>query len=115
MRSSLRIGSLDDRGDPPKMSVAPTTHHLDRVYAVVGGKRAHPEAICASWKRSATNHNLDPASGGPPRIPVAGELRGYREKVEKLIATAREELDDLYRIVSRARYVVLLSDEHGVT
>jgi AraC-like DNA-binding protein len=98
------------------MSVAPTTHHLDRVYAVVGGKRAHPEdAISASRKRSATNHNLDPASGVPPRIPVAGELRGYRERVEKLVATAREELDDLYRIVSRARYVVLLSDEHGVT
>jgi AraC-like DNA-binding protein len=98
------------------MSGAPGVQHLNRVYALVRANGAEPEgAVSASWKRSATNYKIDPASNEPPRILTTAELRDYRDRVEKLIATAREELDDLYRIVSRACYVVLLSDEHGVT
>src|SRR5271166_3430386 len=98
------------------MPVAPTTRHLAQVYAVEDSREAHTEGpVSASWKRSATDYKVNPASDDRPRILTADELRDYRERVEKLIIAAREELDDLYRIVWRARYVVLLSDEHGVT
>jgi AraC-like DNA-binding protein len=98
------------------MPDAPAIQHLDQVHAVVDGKGAYADgAVSASWKRSATDYNLDPASNDPPRILTADELRDCRERVEKLVVTAREELNHLYRIVWRARYVVLLSDEHGVT
>lgn len=97
------------------MHGAPKLQHIDQVYEIVGGKAGHPEgAVSASWKRSAASHKLDPASDEPPRILTAAELRDYRERIEKLIVTAREELDDLYRIVRRAGYVVLLSNERGV-
>jgi AraC-like DNA-binding protein len=111
----LRIGGFDVQGDYPRMTGAPKIRHLDRVYGIVGGEEGYSEdAVSESWKRSATKHKIDPASDDPPRILTAAELRDCRERTEKLIATAREELDDLYRIVWRARYVVLLSNEHGV-
>ena len=98
------------------MSHAQNVWHLDRVNSVVHDNRAHPEdEISASWKRSAANYKIDPASDDPPRILTAAELKDYRERVERLIAIARDELDSLYRIVWRARYVVLLSNERGVT
>jgi transcriptional regulator of acetoin/glycerol metabolism len=68
-----------------------------------------------SWKRSAANYKIDPDSDDPPRILTTAELKDYREKADRLIAIARDELDSLYRIVWRARYVLLLSNERGVT
>src|ERR1700730_338417 len=98
------------------MSGTPKVEHVSRVHALVGGSGAHREGtVSASWKRSATGYKVDPASNEPPRVLTVAELRNYREKTGKLIVAAHEELDNLYRIVGRARYVVLLSDEHGVT
>jgi AraC-like DNA-binding protein len=97
------------------MLVASANQHLDQVYAVVDGAGARADgAISASWKRSATNFGVDPASEVAPRILTAEELKNYREKVEALIVTAKEELDHLYRIAGPAGYVVLLCDKHGV-
>jgi AraC-like DNA-binding protein len=91
------------------------SQHLDRVYAAVEdhGSRA-VGAISDSWRRSAAEFGVDPRSDEPPRILTTGELRDYREKVETIIGAAREELDHLYRIVSRLRYVVLLTNDRGV-
>jgi AraC-like DNA-binding protein len=97
------------------MSGTPKAQYVNRVYALVGGSGAYQEgAVSASWKRSAASYKADPASNEPPRVLTVAELRNYREKTGRLIAAAHEELDNLYRIVGRARYVVLLSDEHGV-
>jgi AraC-like DNA-binding protein len=98
------------------MSGATKVQPVNRVNALMGGGEAYQEgAVSTSLKRSATGCKIDPASNEPPRVLTVAELENYREKAGKLIVAAREELDNLYRIVGRARYVVLLSDEHGVT
>jgi transcriptional regulator of acetoin/glycerol metabolism/AraC-like DNA-binding protein len=98
------------------MSGAQNVWQLDRVYSVVYDNGARPEdEVPASRQRSAANYKIDQASDNPPRVLTATELKDYRERVENLIAIARDELDSLYRIVWRARYVVLLSNERGVT
>jgi AraC-like DNA-binding protein len=89
--------------------------HLDRVQAVVEGDTASAEGpIAASWKRSAIDFGVDPASNDAPRILTAGELKDHQERAQGIIFTAREELDQLFRISRPAGYVVLMSNEHGV-
>src|SRR5215472_16396517 len=89
--------------------------HLDRVQAVVEGDGIGTEdSISASWKRSANDFGIDPASKDAPRILTAGELKEHRERAQETTLTAREELDQLFRISWPAGYVVLLSNEHGI-
>src|SRR5271168_4440593 len=97
-RSPVRY--LSPYGASRIMPGAQATQHLDRVHAVVDGERTSADgAVSASWRRSASEYDVDAASDSPPRILTAGELRDYRERVEKLIAVARDELDSLYRVV----------------
>src|SRR4029077_6815879 len=43
-----------------------------------------------------------------------GELKDHRERAKGITFTAREELDQLFRISSPAGYVALLSNAHGI-
>lgn len=101
----------------PTMLAERGNQHLDRVQAVVededNGTRAE-SSIAASWKRSAVDFGVDPASNESPRILTTGELKDHRERAEGLTFTAREELDQLFRMSSPAGYVALMSNEHGV-
>ncbi len=91
------------------------THHLDRVQSVVEGSSASAQdSISASWIRSATNLGIDPASNHAPQVLTTDELQDHRERAERTISSAQEELDQLYRVTSSAGYVALLSNEHGV-
>ena len=97
------------------MLVEGENQHLDRVHAVVEGDGACAEAsIAASWKRSAIDFGVDPASNDLPRILTTGELKDHQENAKGITVTAREELDQLFRISWPAGYVVLMSNEHGV-
>lgn len=89
--------------------------HLDCVQAVIEGNSTCAEGtIATSWKRSAIDFGVDPASNDSPRILTTEELKDHRETANGLIFTAREELDHLFRISSPAGYVVLMSNERGV-
>jgi AraC-like DNA-binding protein len=91
------------------------SQHLDLVQAVVEGNGTCAESsIAASWKRSATEFGVDPASNDSPRILTAEELKEHRERAEGITFSAREELDQLFRISGPAGYVVLMSNENGV-
>jgi AraC-like DNA-binding protein len=97
------------------MLVERAYQHLERVQAAVEGDGAGAEgSIAASWKRSAIDFGVDPASNDSPRILTTAELKDHRERATGLIVTAREELDQLFRISRPAGYVVLLSNERGV-
>jgi AraC-like DNA-binding protein len=97
------------------MRIARANQHLHRVQAVVEGNGRSAEGpISASWKRSAIEFGVDPASNDSPRILTAGELKDHRERAEGIIFTAREELDQLFRISWPASYVALMSNEHSV-
>jgi AraC-like DNA-binding protein/PAS domain-containing protein len=72
------------------------------------------DEVAASWRRSAENHRIDPASTVAPHILTTAELRESREPIEATIKAAQSELDRLYGVVRRAGYVVLLCDTNGV-
>lgn len=90
--------------------------HVEDVYSVAQGN-APPigiEPVSASWRRSATEHRIDPLSGEAPRILLPHELKDFREPLDELIFSAQEEIDRLYRVVREAGYTVLFCDTAGV-
>src|ERR1700688_95798 len=90
--------------------------HAERVCSVAEG--ATPplgiQAVSSSWQRSAKKHGLDPLGSKAPRILTSAELKHFREPLDKLISSAQEELDELYKVVREAGYAVLLCDSSGV-
>jgi hypothetical protein len=89
--------------------------HAERVYSVAEG--ATPplaiQAVSSSWQRSAKKHGLDPLDSQAPRILTPAELKYFREPLDKLIFTAKQEIDELYEVVREAGYTVLLCDSSG--
>ena len=90
--------------------------HAEHVYSVAEGATALPgiEEISSSWQRSANEHGVDPLDGTAPRILTPGELKNLREPLDKLISSAEEEIDQLYKVVREAGYTVLFCDRSGV-
>ena len=90
--------------------------HAEHVCSVAEG--ATPplgiQAVSSSWQRSAKKHGLDPLDSKAPRILTSAELKHFREPLDKLISSAQEELDELYKVVREAGYAVLLCDSSGV-
>jgi AraC-like DNA-binding protein len=106
MKSSVRPAGPSDT----------PARHVEDVYSVAQGN-APPigiEPVSASWRRSATEHRIDPLSGEAPRILLPHELKDFREPLDELIFSAQEEIDRLYRVVREAGYTVLFCDTAGV-
>src|SRR5260370_23178884 len=83
----------------------------------MGGGRAPPgggEDVPASGKRSANKYGVDPADSRSPRILTLGELKDFRGPLDELIFSARDEIDQLYKVVREAGYTVLFCDSSGV-
>jgi transcriptional regulator of acetoin/glycerol metabolism/AraC-like DNA-binding protein len=90
--------------------------HAEHVCSVAEGVTRAPgtQAVSSSWQRSAKKYGLDPLDSTAPRILTPGELKHLREPLDKLIFSAREEMDELYKVVREAGYTVLLCDSSGV-
>ncbi|WMT72017.1 helix-turn-helix domain-containing protein [Bradyrhizobium sp. Ash2021] len=90
--------------------------HAEHVYSVAEGAMPPPgiEAVSSSWQRSAKKYLLDPVDSKAPRILTPAELKHFREPLDKLIFSAQEELDQLYKVVREAGYTVLFCDSSGV-
>jgi transcriptional regulator of acetoin/glycerol metabolism/AraC-like DNA-binding protein len=90
--------------------------HAEQVYSVAEGAPSPPEIeeVSSSWQRSAKKHGIDPADSSPPRILTQSELKDFREPLDKLIFSAQEELDQLYKVVREAGYVALFCDSAGI-
>src|SRR5258708_10253863 len=80
--------------------------HAEHVYSVAEGATPPPyiEGVSSSWQRSATKHAVDPVDTRAPRILTPGELKHHREPLDKLIFSAQEEIDQLYKVVRVAGY-----------
>src|SRR5438445_2104702 len=87
--------------------------HAEHVCSVAEGVTP-PPGIQSSWQRSAKKYGLDPLDSNAPRILTPSELKHLREPLDKLIFSAQEEMDELYKVVREARYTVLLCDSSGV-
>src|SRR5260221_11807590 len=90
--------------------------HAEHVCSVAEGARPPLgiQAVSSSWQRSAKKHGLDPLDSKAPRVLTSAELKHFREPLDKLISSAQEELDELYKVVREAGYAVLLCDSSGV-
>jgi transcriptional regulator of acetoin/glycerol metabolism/AraC-like DNA-binding protein len=90
--------------------------HADRVYSVAEGATPPPgmEEVSRSWQRSANKYGVDPVDSKAPRILTQGELKDFRGRLDQLIFSAQEELDQLYKVVREAGYTVLFCDSSGV-
>src|SRR5262252_7747625 len=90
--------------------------HADHVHSVVNGGPPAPaiDEISGSWQRSANKYRVDPADNRAPRILTSGELKDFREPLDKLIFSAQAEIDELYRVVREAGYTLLFCDTSGV-
>src|SRR6201988_4445396 len=90
--------------------------HVERVCSVAEGATPPPgiQAVSSSWQRSAKKYGLDPVDSKAPRILTPAELKHFREPLDKLIFSAQEEMDQLYKVVREAGYAVLFCDSSGV-
>ena len=97
-------------------SIDTPTQHAEDVYSVAQGNTPPIgiEPVSASWRRSASEHGVDPLNSEAPRILLPHELKDFREPLDELIFSAQEEIDRLYRVVREAGYTVLFCDTTGV-
>jgi AraC-like DNA-binding protein len=102
--------------DRSASSLDTVARHSEHVHSVAEGATPLPgiEEVSSSWQRSANKYGVDPLDGKAPRILTPGELKNSREPVDKLISSAQEELDQLYKVVREAGYTVLFCDSSGV-
>src|ERR1700722_17717318 len=89
---------------------------VEHVYSVAEGATPPPgiQAVSSFSQRSARKYGLDPLDSKAPRILTPAELKHFREPLDKLIFSAQEEIDELYKVVREAGYAVLLCDSSGV-
>jgi transcriptional regulator of acetoin/glycerol metabolism len=90
--------------------------HTEQVFLVAqGGAFAGPiEEVSTSWQRSANDYGVNPDSSEAPRILTSDELKQLREPLDRLIFSAQEEIDRLYKVVREAGYTLLFCDTAGI-
>src|SRR5260370_38726355 len=115
-RGHSKPGAVMGQSERSASSLDTIAGHAERVYSVAEG--ATPplgiQTVSSSWQRSAKRHGVDPLDSQAPRILTPVELKHFREPLDKLIFTARQEMDELYEVVREAGYTVLLCDSSGV-
>src|ERR1700741_125838 len=101
-------------GNPPR-SIEMPVRHSEHVYLVAQGDTPAGgiEEVSTSWQRSATDYGVDPDSSAAPRILMSDELKQLREPLDRLIFSAQEEIDRLYKVVREAGYTLLFCDTAG--
>jgi AraC-like DNA-binding protein len=102
--------------DRSSASLGTLAGHAQHVGSVAEGAAPLPglEEVSSSWQRSATKYGVDPVDSKAPRILTSGELKNCREPLDRLIFSAQEEINQLYKVVREAGYVVLFCDSSGV-
>lgn len=89
--------------------------HVEEIDRVLRGHdTGRDQMVADSWLRCVETYGMDPARADPAHIVTEGELREHREQSERLIATARSGLQELFRQVAGQNYVLLLADAKGV-
>jgi transcriptional regulator of acetoin/glycerol metabolism len=86
--------------------------HAERVLSVLRDGAATP--LAASWRRSLTQHHLDPENRKPPEILSEAELRAAQDQMGPLLAAAQDNLDALFQAVGDGGGCVLLTNAEGV-
>jgi transcriptional regulator of acetoin/glycerol metabolism len=99
----------------PGRAIDSRAQHTERVYSVAAANAPGRggDEVSASWHRSVNKHGIDPDSSEAPRILTAGEIKALRDPLDRLIVSAQEEIDRLYKVVREAGYTLLFCDTAG--
>ncbi|MCA1974679.1 MAG: GAF domain-containing protein, partial [Caenispirillum sp.] len=90
--------------------------HIRELESVALGAPSHRDAaVVRSWRRCLDDYRLDPARACEAYIVPRSRLREHRERAEGLIRTARSGIETLHQQLAGLGYVLLLSDDRGVT
>ncbi|NVK32196.1 MAG: sigma-54-dependent Fis family transcriptional regulator [Gammaproteobacteria bacterium] len=90
--------------------------HIMEIESVLAGEASNrDDLVVESWKRCVGEHRLDPERPTEAYIVPDTLLREHRERSERLIGIARESVEDLFRQIAGQNYVLLLTDEFGIT
>jgi transcriptional regulator of acetoin/glycerol metabolism len=85
------------------------------IRAAEGRKTGRDPLISSSWLRCMTSLGLDPAVLRPAVIVPDHQLREHRDIMDDLLRRARFGVEALYRQVTGLGYVLLLTDDKGIT
>lgn len=96
------------------MNAGVAAHHASRVAAAIGSDAAARSALVASWRRSASLHQLDPGETSRPLRLGSAELAVARQRIEPIVRAAQASLDRLHLAVGGVGCCVLLADRDGV-
>ena len=90
--------------------------HIRELVRVAEGRPADRDTLVLdSWRRCMDHHRLDPAVLRPAVIVEDRQLREHRDAMDELLRTARFGVEALYRQVAGLGYVLLLTDNEGIT
>jgi transcriptional regulator of acetoin/glycerol metabolism len=100
----------------PARSIKTSVPHTEHVHLVTQGGflSGGVEEVSTSWRRSANDYGVNPDSTETPRILTSYELKELREPLDRLIVSAQDEIDRLYKVVREAGYTLLFCDTAGV-
>jgi transcriptional regulator of acetoin/glycerol metabolism/AraC-like DNA-binding protein len=99
----------------PSRAIDIRAWHTAQVHsAAATSASARTDVVSASWRRSVNTHGIDPDSAEAPRILTSREIYALRDPLDRLIVSAEEEIDRLYKVVREAGYTLLFCDATGV-
>jgi transcriptional regulator of acetoin/glycerol metabolism/AraC-like DNA-binding protein len=104
------------RSGPFTRLIDAPARQVERLRLIAQGRDPDPrlEEVSISWQRSTGRYGVDPDSTEAPTILSAGEVRGRREPLDRLILSAQDEIDRLYLMVRDAGYTLLFCDTEGI-
>lgn len=95
-------------------------HHIDTVlnYTDVASEQSElpgTTLIGRSWKRCIEEYGMDPSRPRRARIVTQQTLREHQDSVDEFLNVARAGVEQLYSAIANLGYVLLLTDQRGIT
>ncbi|MDH4442810.1 MAG: sigma-54-dependent Fis family transcriptional regulator, partial [Rhizobium sp.] len=91
------------------------TNHSDLVYSTARqASAAVTSPVAASWSRCLNLYQLQPEASAKPRQVEEIRFREARQRMERLIGNAADEVDRLYQMIGRSGCCIVLADAEGI-
>jgi transcriptional regulator of acetoin/glycerol metabolism len=99
------------------ISPAAHAHHVLRTSQAIvdDGAQTPQDWVVRSWQRCLDDHHLDPFHTFHPCVESEGRVRHSRERLEDYLQVARGGMEQLFKHVADLGYLLLLTDEDGIT
>jgi transcriptional regulator of acetoin/glycerol metabolism len=89
--------------------------HSDLVYSTARqASAAVMSPVAASWSRCLNLYRLQPEAAAKPHQVEDDKFREARQKMERLIGNATDEVDRLYQMIGRSGCCIVLADAEGI-